>query len=222
MAFDVLVVSALRHELEGVLTKLDEPILFGSLSLVGTVIGVGKIASAVALAKAVARYKPKMVVLLGYTGAVSETLWLGDVVIAKQVVQYDLDLRAFGLEWGSSFLGDGTAYPAFLPLYSPPIKGVRAVTMGSADRFLLRSYRERHPEIREQLHIDCCDMEGYSVAFVCRDAGIPCAIVRLVSDDAKGRRPKQFKVFVREANEKLRQTLQLLLESPREKSPTSL
>ncbi len=222
MAVDVLVVSALRHELEGILTKFDEPIPFGSLTMVGTIIGVGKIASAVALSKALARYKPRMVVLLGYTGAVCETLSIGDVVIAKQVVQYDLDLRCFGLDWGSSYLGDGTAYPAFLQLYAPLIHGVKQVTMGSADRFLVRSYRERHPEIREQLHIDCCDMEGYSVAFVCREEKIPCAMIRVVSDDEKGRRPKQFKVFVREANEKLKQTLQLLLESPSEKSPTSL
>ncbi len=95
--------------------------------------------------------------------------------------------------------------------------------MGTADRFLVRSYREEHPELRDSLQLDCSDMEGgYSVAFACYSANIPCAMIRVVSDDAKGNRSKKFTKFVREANKKLQETLQLLLESPSEKSPTSL
>ncbi|MBJ2357902.1 5'-methylthioadenosine/S-adenosylhomocysteine nucleosidase [Sphaerochaeta sp. S2] len=222
MSVDVLLVAPLKHELEGILTKLNEPVLFASKRVIGTVVGVGKVASGIAVAKAIITYKPALVVLVGYCGALEETLAIGDIVCASSVVQYDLDLRAFGLDWGSTFLGDGSHAPSFLPLYCPAIEGVKSVVMGTADRFLVRSYREEHPELRENLHLGCSDMEGYAVAFACHTASIPCAIIRVVSDDAKGRRHKQFPVFVREANKKLQETLQLLLESPSEKSPTSL
>ncbi|MXI85423.1 5'-methylthioadenosine/S-adenosylhomocysteine nucleosidase [Sphaerochaeta halotolerans] len=222
MSIDVLVVAPLRHELEGVLTKLDEPVIIASRRVLGTVIGVGKIASGVTLARAIARYNPALVVLVGYCGALDEHLALGDVVCATRVVQYDLDLRAFGLDWGSTFLWDGSYAPQSLPLYHPAIDGVKPVVMGTADRFLLRSYRDEHPELREVLQLDCSDMEGYAVAYACHSVTIPCAILRVVSDDAKGNRPKQFKQFIREANEKLQEALQLLLEAPSEKSPTSL
>ncbi len=222
MKVDVLVVAPLRHELEGVLTKLDEPVAIASKRVIGTVIGVGKVASGVAIARSIALYEPKLVVLVGYCGALDEHLAVGDVVCANKVVQYDLDLRAFGLDWGSTFLGDGSPSPPFLPFYCPTIDGVKTVVMGTADRLLVRSYREEHPELREVLQLDCSDMEGYAVAFACYSANIPCAILRVVSDDAKGKRPKQFKQFIRESTIKLQDTLQLLLESPSEKFPTSL
>lgn len=222
MSVDVLLVAPLKHELEGILTKLNEPVLFASKRVIGMVVGVGKVASGIAVAHAIAAYKPALVVLVGYCGALEETLAIGDIVCASRVVQYDLDLRAFGLDWGSTFLGDGTHAPSFLPLYCPPIEGAKSVVMGTADRFLVRSYREEHPELREDLHLGCSDMEGYAVAFACHAANIPCAIIRVVSDDAKGRKPKQFPAFVREAAKGLRNALHLLLESPSEKSPTSL
>ncbi len=202
MSVDVLVVAPLRHELEGVLTKLDESVSIASKRVLGTVIGVGKVASGVAVTRAIALYDPKLVVLVGYCGALTETLAIADVVCASRVVQYDLDLRAFGLEWGSTFLGDGSHAPSFLPLYCPAIKGIKSVVMGTADRFLVRSYREEHPELRDSLQLDCSDMEGYSVAFACYSANIPCAMIRVVSDDAKGNRSKKFTKFVREANKK--------------------
>ncbi len=116
MSVDVLVVAPLRHELEGgVLTKLDESVSIASKRVLGgTVIGgVGKVASGVAVTRAIALYDPKLVVLVGgYCGALTETLAIADVVCASRVVQYDLDLRAFGLEWGgSTFLGDGSHAP---------------------------------------------------------------------------------------------------------------
>ncbi|MGH0052741.1 MAG: 5'-methylthioadenosine/S-adenosylhomocysteine nucleosidase, partial [Sphaerochaetaceae bacterium] len=181
-----------------------------------------KVASGITLARAIAQHQPKMVVLVGYCGALDEELAITDVVCVERVVQYDLDLRAFGLDWGSTILGDGARSPAFIPLFAPVIEGVRPVVMGTADRFLLRSYRTEHPALREVLHIDCSDMEGYSVAFACWAIGIPCAMLRVVSDDAYGHRPKVFNQFVRDASKRLRRALQLLLESPSEKSPTSL
>ncbi|NCC64113.1 MAG: hypothetical protein EOM15_05620, partial [Spirochaetia bacterium] len=89
-------------------------------------------------------------------------------------------------------------------------------------RFLLRSYRESHPFLTKEMCLQVSDMEGFSVARAASMHGVPCSILRVVSDDAQGHRPKKFSSFAREASKKLAHGLLQLLEEPREKSPTSL
>jgi len=222
MLVDVLVVAAMQHELEGILTKLNEPVMVEGKQVVGTLVGVGKVVSALATQQAILTYQPKQVVLLGFGGAVDPNLEIGSAVIATKVVQYDLDLRRFGLGWGDTFSPEGTTTKGSLDLYAPPIEVFSPMVFGSADRFLLRSEREQHPELATELGIGLADMEGYSVALACRMHQLPCTLLRIVSDDAQGRRPKRFAVFAQQARQKLAQGLYSLLEEPSEKSPTNL
>nr|WP_321297856.1 5'-methylthioadenosine/S-adenosylhomocysteine nucleosidase [uncultured Sphaerochaeta sp.] len=222
MALDVLVVAPLHHELEGILTKLDEPIDISGKRVVGTLIGVGKVVSALATQQAILAYQPKQVVLLGFGGAVDPNLEIGSALIATKVVQYDLDLRRFRLAWGDTFGPEGTVVKGTLDLFAPPLAGFAPAVFGTADRFLLRSEREQHPELATELGIGLADMEGYPVALACRMHHIPCILLRIVSDDAHGRRAKQFSVFAKQGRKKLSEGLHSLLEEPREKSPTSL
>jgi adenosylhomocysteine nucleosidase len=76
--------------------------------------------------------------------------------------------------------------------------------------------------LTEELGLGASDMEGFGVAMACRLRIIPCSILRVISDDSRGHRPKEFKRFVRQANERLKNGLVQLLDAPREKSPTSL
>lgn len=222
METEVLVLAATKYELEGVLTKLGEPIHIGEHSVVGVCTGVGKVQSALAALKALYVHTPRLVVLLGYAGALDPCLDIADLVVATKVVQYDLDLRAFGLQRGQTFDGGGKIVPASIDLYAPDLNGSKKVVLGTADRFLLRSYREQNPYLTEELGLGASDMEGFGIAQACVMRAIPCAILRVISDDAKGHRPKDFKRFVRQANERLRDGLLQLLEVPKEKSPTSL
>mgnify|MGYP001052703296 FL=1 len=53
MELDVLVVAPLKHELEGILTKLDEPVSIAGKRVLRTHIGIGKVASALAAMQAI-------------------------------------------------------------------------------------------------------------------------------------------------------------------------
>ncbi len=222
MELDVLVVAPLKHELEGILTKLDEPVSIAGKRVLGTLIGVGKVASALATMQAILTYQPKQVILLGFGGAVDPSLEIGSALIATRVVQYDLDLRRFKLAWGDTFGPEGTVTKGTLDLFAPPLDGFAPAVFGTADRFLLRSEREQHPELASELGIALADMEGYSVALASHLHQLPCSLLRVVSDDAQGTRPKRFARFAEEARTKLARGLYALLEEPREKSPTSL
>ncbi len=219
---DVLVLGATKQELEGVLPNLGVPCSMGPYAVLGLCIGVGKVVSAVETCKALETYHPKRVVLLGWAGGIEQTLAIGDGVMVREVVQYDLDLRSFGLPLGSTLSSGGKPLSPAIHLFCPAIPGFREVVCGTADRFMLPSYRMEHPELLEALKLDICDMEGYSVAYACQKYGIECTMLRIISDDAQGRRPKPFSEFVRNASEKLSRALQLLLAKPSEKSPTSL
>ncbi len=219
---DVLVLAATRRELEGVLTKQQEPTLPAGRRVVGVCIGVGKVESALAAMQAIHAYTPSLVVLIGYAGAIDESLHIGDGITASRVLQYDLDLRAFGLGRGQTFDGDANRVGPAMELFPVQIDGFREVVLGTADRFLLRSYREQNPYLVQELGLGASDMEGYGVARACNLCAVPCTILRVVSDDARGHRPKDFKRFSREADATLKRGLTQLLEAPREKSPTSL
>lgn len=222
MKAEILVLAATNRELEGVLTKLNEPYQLGTHRVVGVCTGVGKVQSALATLDALHTYNPRLVVLLGYAGAIDPSLAIADLIMATKVVQYDLDLRSFGLQRGQTFDGDGKVVPGSIDLFAPDLKGFKKVVLGTADRFLLRSYRQQHPYLTEELGLEASDMEGFCIAQACLLQAIPCAILRVISDDAEGRRPKDFKRFVRKANERLSDALLQLLEAPKEKSPTSL
>jgi adenosylhomocysteine nucleosidase len=222
MKADVLVLGAIKRELEGVLTKLGEPLVLAGREVVGLTLGVGKVQSALAAMQAVQTYAPSSVVLLGYAGAIDAGLAIGDGFVATKVVQYDLDLRAFALQRGQTFDENSKVAASTIDLYAPALSGFKQVVLGTADRFLLRSYREQNPYLSEELGLQASDMEGFAVARACQVLGLPCSILKVVSDDGLGRRPKDFKRFVRQADECLRMGLAQLLELPSEKSPTSL
>ncbi len=222
MGIDVLVLSASRRELEGVLPKGNEAITIVGNQIVSQCIGVGKVLSALNAQKAIMSFNPSLVVLVGYCGALDQSLQILDPVIAREVKQYDLDLRSFGLQRGETFDEQMHAVSGCCSLHAPSLEGFRQVVLGSADRFLLRSYRESHPFLTKEMCLQVSDMEGFSVARAASMHGVPCSILRVVSDDAQGHRPKKFSSFAREASKKLAHGLLQLLEEPREKSPTSL
>jgi len=215
MGIEVLLVAATDRELDGVETQ-------GNPWLAKAVLGVGKVLSAVNAVHAIMQYQPKLVIMVGFAGAVDPTLSIGDCVIAKSVVQYDVDLRTFKLARGETFRGMGRQTVGQLDVYCPKLAEVKPVTMGSADRFVLRSWREENPWIIEEMGIGCVDMESYAVAYACHTLDVPCTVLRIISDDALGHRPKDFKKFVSEANELVSEKISQLLASPREKSPINL
>ncbi|NCC65012.1 MAG: hypothetical protein EOM15_10190 [Spirochaetia bacterium] len=222
MHVDVLVLAPSRRELEGVLPIEHKMITIAGKQVFSQCIGVGKVLSALNAQKAIMTYNPSLVVLVGYCGALVQSLDILDPVLAIEVKQYDLDLCAFGLQRGFTFDQHMHVVSGCCSLVAPPLTGFRQVVLGSADRFLLRSYRETHPFLTDEMCLQVSDMEGFSVALAASIHAVDCSILRVVSDDAQGRRPKKFSSFAREASKKLNQGLFQLLEEPREKSPTSL
>ncbi|WP_448318134.1 nucleosidase [Streptomyces sp. CO7] len=129
--------------------------------------GMGKVNAAAALAGVLGRgVLPREVVNLGTAGALRPG-WTGTHVIAE-VIQHDLDSRLL-----AGLTGE---------VYGPPItlgEGEGPV-LATGDSFI--SDDAARDRLAEQAAL--VDMEGYALAHVARQAGVPIRLVKHVSDDA--------------------------------------
>ena len=222
MAVDCLVVASSEKELEGFLTKGKQPVEYAGKQIVFICVGVGNVQAGINTLDAIALYQPNAVLGVGYAGGIDPTLKIGDGIVATSVIHYDVDLRSFGLKRGEVFGPQSREVLGELFLFAPQVEETKQGKMGSAERFLLRSYREDNPWLLDELALASSDMESYGMALAALKKGLPCTIFRVISDDAFGHRPKDYKKFCLQANKKFLEFLYRLLESPKEKSPTSL
>jgi adenosylhomocysteine nucleosidase len=171
------------------------------------VCGPGKVNAAMCTQALIQRYHPEAVLNLGVAGSLSDKVSIGDVVVGTYAVQHDMD---------TSPLGDPPGYISGinlirLPLNDlmqdklrralsalPDIKGVFG-GVATGDQFLHNA--AHRVKVRDQFEALCCEMEGGAVAHVCHVNGVPCAIVRAISDNADGGSDVDFLKFVNHAAE---------------------
>ncbi|MDE7524128.1 5'-methylthioadenosine/S-adenosylhomocysteine nucleosidase, partial [Streptococcus agalactiae] len=73
---------------------------YGEHELVLVQSGVGKVMSAMSVAILVESFKVDAIINTGSAGAVATGLNVGDVVVADTLVYHDVDLTAFGYDYG--------------------------------------------------------------------------------------------------------------------------
>jgi len=162
-----------------------------SIETVAVISGIGKTAVATTTTLLIERYRVERVVLIGVAGAVSRELAPGDIVVATAALHHDLDASPIFPRYCVPSLGV-ERIPCDEELSALAFAAAREFAHGSAvrvlrglvtsgDRFLeldeMAELRERLPDAL------AVEMEGAAVAQVCAEAGVPCAIVRSISDD---------------------------------------
>lgn len=203
-----------------------------SLDLQAFTIGVGKVQAAISVASFIVESRPSHIICTGTCKAVDPRMDVGDIVIGSLAVDYDLDLRRFGLPRGSTRDCSGNPFGSvmldnFLTDRAAGIEMCRGrrvwreVTIGSADRFLVASDCDKMPWIVDELHLQAVDMESYAVAAAASRGGIPVSVIRVVSDTYRGIRPKSYAAFLRSAAIDMLSCI-VQYSFPNEKSPTIL
>ena len=168
----ILVVAALRAELDGVFEAANVPVLY---------CGVGKVNAAMVLARELTRYAvraepPPLVLNFGSAG--SRRFDAGTLVQTHEFVQRDMDVSGLGFALGVTPFDEAPACLSFEPLF----KHLPAAVCGSGDSFATaatdveRAAADRIYEI--------VDMEAYALARVCwqEEAWFACA--KYISDGA--------------------------------------
>ena len=182
--------------------------LLGEKEVVLAQSGVGKVNAAFGTLAMIERYAPSLILNTGVAGGLAEGIAQGDVAVAENLVQHDMD---------TSPLGDPVGYISGIgKVYLPCDETLVSAAMRAAEKLGYKAYRGTvasgdafigTSEARTRILTNfesavSCEMEGASCAHVAYRAGIPFAAVRTISDSANGDAPMDFSAFVMEAAKK--------------------
>jgi len=226
------ILSALAEEQSGLVDRLQQPqrrvhagrvFWTGSLhghSVVLALSGIGKVAAATTATALIERFGAARIVFTGVAGGVGEGVQVGDVVVARDYVQHDMDASPLFPRWelpgyararlacdeGLSALLLDAAHdclahaPGLLdPLLLRTNRQVHHGLMASGDRFVSAAHESDRlrSALRAAGHdVLAVEMEGAAVAQVCLDYGLPFAAVRTISDRADDAAHGDFALFV--------------------------
>ena len=228
MTFAIL--SALPEEQSGLVAHLQHPesvaragriftrgLLHGQ-PVVLALSGIGKVAAATTATALVEHFGAAAIVFTGVAGGVGEGVQVGDVVVAQDYLQHDMDASPLFARWelpgyararlacdahlsahlleaaGACVLSArghfGLNYPAARVHHGLVVSGDRFVSTARESDRLRQDLRAAGHEVL------AVEMEGAAVAQVCLDYGVPFAAVRTISDRADDAAHVDFPLFV--------------------------
>lgn len=162
--------------------------------------GVSKVNAAMGAQALIMKYNPELVLHVGVGGALVKGLDVGDIVVAGDCVQYDVDTTALGDPPGFvstvkmiTFPCDRDAVRGILAAADRMRRKGRRVIEGrvaTGDRFLTRGEDKR--AIVYEFGAFICDQESCAIAQVCHVYGTPCAVIRAVSDASDGEHAREY------------------------------
>jgi adenosylhomocysteine nucleosidase len=184
--------------------KVHEAELFGT-PVVIVKCGVGKVFAALITQYLADHYPLAGVLSTGVAGGLSADLAIGDVVVSRDCIHHDMDVRALGFVRGHIpftdfriFWGDETLLRKALATRLESGHRVAAGRILTGDQFISGARHETHMHLTDELEGDAVDMESAAIAQVCFINGIPFLSVRTLSDKADGTAHVDFNAFLPE------------------------
>lgn len=176
-------------------------------SVVCVLAGIGKVAAAITSTQLIERFGVSELILTGVAGSADHKVYRGDVVIASELLQHDMD-----------------ASPLF-PKYEIPLRGKSKFQTETKFHTLLKQAAEQFSKENQQAKVHqgliasgdqfihdakvlhqlklalpellAVEMEGAAIAQVCHDFEIPFAVVRTISDSANDDALVDFQEFIK-------------------------
>lgn len=176
----------------------------GQSDIVAAVCGVGKVFAALCAQTMILRYAPARIINTGVAGALSPALSIGDIAIARDVVQHDMDTSPLGdpvgLLSGINIVhipADGALCEALAAAASRCALTVQCGTVATGDQFIASP--EKKAYIRDTFSAIACEMEGGAIGHVCHVNRIPFAVLRAISDGGDDAAQMDYPTFARMA-----------------------
>lgn len=152
--------------------------------------GVGKVNAALCTQYIVDKFSPDYIINTGIAGGVATGLQVGDIVVGKELVQYDFDVSAIGYAKGYMCTGINPDKPTvfysdktLINEFEKAAKGslnVHTGVIASGDTFVSDKNKKR--EIKETFNAAAVEMEGCAIAQTATVNKVPFVIVRAISD----------------------------------------
>ncbi len=171
---------------------------------------VGKVNSARVTQILIDNFDIELVINVGTAGSVDNSLEIGDVVVATELVQYDFDVTPFGRKLGEiENIGESIKVDEkFLKLFDNI--NVRKGIIASGDKFIVN--REDKDNIRNIFKALAIEMEGASIAQVCFLDKIPFLVIRSITDKLDGSSKIDFEKFLESSSKNAANILKEILK----------
>ena len=173
--------------------------------------GVGEIFSAAATQMLICEFGVEIVINFGVCGALKSGVKTGTIFAVKGVVHYDFDLTPFGLEAGqypdepfAVIYADEGLLKKFLEASGD----IKEAICASADKFV--EDKRIKEELVARYGADICEMESAGVLITAKNAGVPCLVIKAVSDGEGG--VEEYKKTVSEVSKKFIGIIDRLVE----------
>ena len=215
------ILAAMEQEIGLVTEMIEKPVhtqlggrdfVSGKINGIDCVAGFskwGKVAATITATLLIEHFKIDGLVFIGTAGALADELNVGDIVVARRLVQHDLDARPiiprFQIPLTDKVYIDSDrqlsslAIQSIKPLVQKEFKEIvgakvweefsfikPVLTEGdiaSGDQFI-NSDEKRQELISLLPGVLCVEMEGAAVAQVCHEFNLPFTVIRIISDKA--------------------------------------
>ncbi|KAB2338641.1 5'-methylthioadenosine/S-adenosylhomocysteine nucleosidase [Cytobacillus depressus] len=167
--------------------------------------GIGKVNAALSTAILLERFNPDIVINTGSAGGFNPNLNVGDVVISSEVRHHDVDVTAFGYEYGQ-VPGLPAAFEADSKLVQIAVECAREIEdiqvvkglIATGDSFMNDPVRVEY--IREKFtDLQAVEMEAAAIAQVSYQFKKPFVIIRSLSDIAGKESDTSFEQYLEKA-----------------------
>ncbi|MBO5282369.1 MAG: 5'-methylthioadenosine/adenosylhomocysteine nucleosidase [Lachnospiraceae bacterium] len=168
--------------------------------------GIGKVNAAICVQILADLFQVTHVINTGVAGSLNAALDIGDIVISRDVIHHDMDVRVFGYPLGQVPQLDTLAFPGDETLIRLAMDSCEEANPGlhtavgrivSGDQFI--SDKEIKNRLITEFHADCTEMEGAAIAHAAYLNGLPFVIIRAISDKADDSAEMDYPAFEREA-----------------------
>ncbi|MCZ4279882.1 5'-methylthioadenosine/adenosylhomocysteine nucleosidase [Kiloniella laminariae] len=156
--------------------------------------GIGKINATICTQMMIDLFKPQKLIFSGVAGGLLPNMQAGDIIVASHVVEYDMDLTAFGRRHGETpgrerliecqpdLVSKATA--AFDAAFDGVEGGPNLMlgTIASGDTFVQDIQKLRW--LQREFAALATEMEGAAFGHTCRLNGLPFVVIRALSDSS--------------------------------------
>ena len=154
--------------------------------------GIGKVFAAMCAQTMILKYAPGCIINSGVAGTLSDSLSIGQIALAEQVVQHDMDTSPIGDPVGL-ISGINIIYIPSDPAVTDGLAAAVAAegvayqrgTIASGDQFICHTSdktRIKGSFEAEGKPVIACEMEGAAIGQVCYVNSVPYGILRAISD----------------------------------------
>lgn len=167
--------------------------------------GIGKVNAAMSTTILLEKYKPDCIINTGSAGGYNPVLNVGDAVISTEVRHHDVDVTAFGYEYGqvpqlpAAFSADERLIAAALSAANEIDDfQVEKGLIATGDSFMEDPARVEFVRTKFQ-DLQAVEMEGAAIAQVAYQFQVPFVVIRSLSDIAGKESEVSFDQFIDKA-----------------------